>query len=848
MSDSDRRRSVLRSALAALALSGVTAGTLAADRFVEDIRVSRTGAQAEIVIELACPMRFQADVPTDSGVLLEIRVSPFDSCLTLGLGAGISSELYRPAGGHLAYLLEVEYESLGLGDSLLMLRFDRAVRYRVSQRGDLRTLQFTIELEESPAWLPSVAPMDRAARPPVETAPAPPGTDRPPLALRVRESGGPADYMVNLQSTRELTEPGVVAGLAVPSGRRLYVSQTTVDGQTWHRLRLGFFASEEEARGALELLGDAFPRAWIGRAEPAEIALASSYRFEPGALVSLTEAPEPDPEAPVEPLADAGVSLSAERVAALMSEARDALLGQDFGRAIQIYTRLLEEPGEHRPEAREFLGLARERNGQEAHARAEYRAYLSEYPESEGARRVQQRLDGLLSASQAPRDPLRSGRSAEGPRWDTATGVSQYYRRDEAQFDSDQDQVVTLSALLSDVDFTMRRSGAKLDMMSRITVNHFHDFIGEEDNGPGDQARISYAYFDVSDSQRDWSMRVGRQSLHNWGILGRFDGAHFTYGWANDQRIRVTTGHPVESTRDGVETDRQFFGVAVDFDDLFLDWDMSAFLSRQTIEGVDDRNAIGTEFHYLDDSRSFTGLLDYDLDFGELNSVLVLGTWRLPNRTTLSALIDSRLSPVLTTRNALIGQPVTTIEEMLLVWTEEEVRRLAEDRTAQARTITLGLAQPISERFQLNADVTATEIEATAESGGVLAVPGTGQQLYYSASIVGSSLFGSGDVGILNLRYGDSDAFQTTLLTLDARFPVGRRLRLNPRLRLAVWEDLSSGRRRETVSPAFRLLMNTRNRYRLEFEVGTDRFTRIDSAGEQDSSSTYVNFGYRADF
>jgi hypothetical protein len=258
--------------------------------------------------------------------------------------------------------------------------------------------------------------------------------------------------------------------------------------------------------------------------------------------------------------------------------------------------------------------------------------------------------------------------------------------------------------------------------------------------------------------------------------------------------------------------------------------------------------AIGAELRYFDDRRTFTSMLDYDTDYGALNTVLVLATWQFTSRLTLSALVDKRKSPTLTTRNALIGQPVATMEELLLVWTEEEVRSLAMDRTADADTITLGIARPLAERFQLNFDVTSTEIGPTIASGGVPEIPGTGAQVFYSASLVGTGLFSSGDVSIINLRYGESDEFKTGYLTLDARFVIGQRVRINPRLRLAVWESLIDGRSKETVSPALRFLMNTRNHYRVELEIGSVEDMRRDIRGTSDASGRFVNFGYRANF
>ncbi len=852
-------------AFCATALLLVCSGALAQGRFVEDIQVSKRGNEATITIDLACPMRFQSDAKTQQGILLEIRVSPLESCRQIGNG-DISSEVYRPVGGQLAYLDEVEYESLGLGENLLMLHFDRTVDYRVAQRGDLRSLQLIVQLgnESQPTPTPQteVTPVPVPATPPPAAgqAPTPAQTlpaGRAPLTSRVREPSAVADYVVNLQSTREPVDPTVVEGIAVPRGAKPYVSQIEVDGQTWYRLRLGFFATEADARAALATLAEKFPRAWVGRAETEEVRRASDFSFAAGATL-VAKAPGAD-EQTVSATAAAPASgqstLTPEQLQELQEKGRNAMLAQDYETAIKIYTQLLQEPGDHRAEAREYLGLARERDGQPAYAAAEYRAYLKEYPDTEGARRVQQRLNGLVLAAEAPREPLRrTGLAAQAEagasHWDIATGLSQYYRRDLDQLDQTSPEITTLSAVFTDLDFSVRRTGGAFDWVGRVALGNMYDLIGEENNGPGNLNRVSYAYFDMNPPQGDWTVRFGRQTLHNWGVLGRFDGLHFSYDWKPDRRVHFVSGFPVESTRYGLQSNRQFNGVAVDFDHLVGAWDFSTFLNNQTIEGIADRQAAGFEVHYLDDKRTLTTMVDYDYQYGELNMALALGTWRFDNRLILTGLVDKRKSPVLTTRNALIGQLVTTIDDLLSVWTEDEIHQMALDRTADSTTVTIGMAKPLFERFQINADVTMTEIGATVDSFGALGIPSTGQQVYYSASFVGSGLFGKGDVSVFNVRHGVADDFTTSQLTWDARFPVGRRLRLNPRLRLAVW-DSAAGVHRETASPSFRLLLNMRNRYRFELEVGSDELLRTDLSvfsPEQKSTGNYVNIGYRADF
>jgi hypothetical protein len=162
--------------------------------------------------------------------------------------------------------------------------------------------------------------------------------------------------------------------------------------------------------------------------------------------------------------------------------------------------------------------------------------------------------------------------------------------------------------------------------------------------------------------------------------------------------------------------------------------------------------------------------------------------------------------------------------------------------------VTLGLAAPLGQRFQLNFDYTSTEISGSVASGGVAAFESTGTQSFYSTSLVASGLFKSGDVSIVNLRYGTSDQFQTTTFTWDMRIPVGRRIRINPRIRLNSWEGLLNGRERDAVSPTLRLLFNTRQHYRIELEIGADRETRVDGLVEREANGNFINLGYRANF
>ena len=112
-----------------------------------------------------------------------------------------------------------------------------------------------------------------------------------------------------------------------------------------------------------------------------------------------------------------------------MEEARQAMAKGDYSRAIALYNKVLQlPPNAYQQDALEFLGLARERKGQLAHAKAEYEKFLGLYPEGSAATRVKQRLAGLLTARKTPKEKLsKTARRKDRSEWDFFGGVSQFF-------------------------------------------------------------------------------------------------------------------------------------------------------------------------------------------------------------------------------------------------------------------------------------------------------------------------------------------------------------------------------------------------------------------------------------
>src|SRR4029078_5907495 len=93
--------------------------------------------------------------------------------------------------------------------------------------------------------------------------------------------------------------------------------------------------------------------------------------------------------------------------------------------------------------------------------------------------------------------------------------------------------------------------------------------------------------------------------------------------------------------------------------------------------GVLRGEAIGPEARYFDDHRSLYALVDYDTSYSTLNNVYLVGNWRTAGQLTLNATVNRAHSPYLTTSNALMGQPLTSIDELLVLESEDQIRQLA---------------------------------------------------------------------------------------------------------------------------------------------------------------------------
>lgn len=560
------------------------------------------------------------------------------------------------------------------------------------------------------------------------------------------------------------------------------------------------------------------------------------------------EAPAAAPVGKTLPTTDlAGVP---NKIADLMESARRAMIDEDFRRAVQLYTKILNQPDSPaHPTAQEFLGLARERNRQLAHAKAEYEKYLSLYPEGSGADRVRQRLLGLITAAAKPKAPLKPDEPEKKvSAWNTQVygNLSMFYNHDVTEPDNDE-TVVNRSDLFSNLGFNTRTRSDRYDLRFQFIGSEEYDF---RDGDRGNETRVNILSLEGKDLRHGLYGRVGRQTQTSGGVLGRFDGAYFSYNLTHKIKWNTVLGFPVSSSSSSpVDTERKFYGVNFDFSPFSNRWNFNTFFIDQYVDSLTDRRAVGLETRYFSPQLAFFSLVDYDISYDELNLALLNGNYTFPTKTRLSLVLDYRKSPLIATSNALQGQVgVEDISDLLQIFTEEEIRALARDRTARSASGTLGINQELNANYQITFEITASELSGTPASGGVEANPGTGMEFFYSTQLIGSNLFTQGDVTILGLRYFDTMNHDSYSAIVNTRFSINRDFRVNPRVQLEFRENKAGGGDRFNVRPILRVAYRFKRWLRLETEGGME-WTRETSLGERERSRRYFfTLGFRADF
>jgi hypothetical protein len=807
-------------ALGALAAgaAGAQISTVGPGRLLDVIEVNDHEDQVDLTIVFNCSMRFITNLPASEGREVHIQLAPLNDCRVSPLSQ-IAPET-PPVSGGSNLITAARVESMAPGQITLTLDFKRSERFVVAQGADPHGLRLRL--------------IDRA---------------RGRGKILVGDSTeAVSNFAINLDSQ---PKPFAQADIDLAHERLkapAFVSEATVDGEKWYRLRVGPIERRSEADRLLNLALSDYPRAWLAIGDDAVTSDLNAT------MAQVT--PQPIERIGSDP------ALPPETLKSMMAEARAAMSARDYPKAIGLLTKLQRQPEfPDRSKAQELLGLARERSGQLAHAKAEYEEYLRRYAQGEAAERVAFRLK-ILRAAEAK---ARTGRDAAGSAggWEVSGGVAQMFRYDGSRISNGAPPpnttnlpaaapTTTDNAIFNDVDLLARRRGETYDWIGRLSTGYDKEFV---QGGLGDATRVSLASIEVLDRPLGLLARAGRQANNSDGILGTFDGLFLSWQFKPSWALNAAGGYPVEQLVLAPQTQERFETLALAYTPPNTHWDSSVFVSTQQFNGLRDRQAVGMEGRYLASKLSLVAVVDYDTAFRSLNTASVIGTLQLPARWSVSFDAERRNSPVLTARNALIGQPFTDLTQLEQVFTPAQINQLAIDRTPITDNYSFTATKPLGQRFQWTTIVSATQTGASPASGGVQAIPATGLLLSYQTQLYGSNLWSTGDFNVITLTHGDTEIGRIDSVSLNSRFPIGGAWRLGPRLTVERLNQLSDGSSQTTYVPSM-LLDYQRNNKLLQIDFGgqlgqREAFLLLQNGTfvqTQNTTRYYVSVSYRISF
>lgn len=535
----------------------------------------------------------------------------------------------------------------------------------------------------------------------------------------------------------------------------------------------------------------------------------------------------------------------------LMRLGKEALRTGKNARAVQIFTKLasLKDVKTQR-EATELLGVARERNEQPAHAKSVYEDYIKTWPRGEDTDRVKQRLADLIAHEMKPKKRLKKGKRDKlvaKSKTSTFGSLAQYYYYGVNDIDESGNEV-DQSLLVTQLSYNYRWRSEDWDIRNFMYGSHEYDFMTDTN----ENFELSNLYSDIKNTRAGFYAKIGRQSGSSGGVLGRFDGLALGYEAFRNVRTNLVAGYPVEFTnKDSVVTTREFVGANVEFVDIITNLDFIPFYIVQNVYGITDREAAGYELRYFHPKGgNFFNLVDYDTYFDELNIFLLRGQLNLGGRTSLNLNYDYRKSPLITVSNARLNDTAQrTIEEMLQTINEEELKLMAEDRTGEANSTTIGITRQPNDHLQLNADFTRAEQTSRVDDGtGTNTITVTeDQQDYYSMQAIFSRLFNGRDTYVIGLRYADTFNYDSVMASLAARIPLKNAWRFDFQYRADRRED-RDGVILDRNRPSIRIDYNLSRSMAFQFQYGVEWWNYSGDTTNTDYTRVLANVGYRWSF
>lgn len=608
--------------------------------------------------------------------------------------------------------------------------------------------------------------------------------------------------------------------------------------------------------------GEKFLTVVVNKDEPAPVVVAPAPVIESGQSTSSG--------------GDASANNDAEK---LLLAGRQALTRGDNNDAIFKLSDLLAMPDNpFQQDAKEYLGLARERNNQLDMAKKEYEEYLKLYEKSPKASTVRQRLMTLNARIEDAERKLKEGKRQQeavvgGKRIDKFGRFSTNYYRSVNKVDG-QSLQSTSNRLLTFGDYNYRQR-SEIDELRLVASGSLdYNFEPDADSLSANKERefrLRTLLAEYKNKEKRYSAILGRQSINSGGVLGRVDALLLGYDLKPNIRAYAVGGVTVDY-QDNMEfqKDRPIFGGRLDFDDLVKDWKGSVYGIEQRIDGILDRRAVGGDVRYFQNQKMFFTFMDYDLSYKVLNFATAHYGWSYDQATKFDIHADYRLSPVLLTYSAVtalgnakaesLGLPSgtdltelkanPTIRNMRdLGVSEATIRQLALENTGKSVLLTFGMTRDFTADVNFNGTLTYSRYEASPAirdetiSRNPLDESNIDTENYSVAGqLTRRNWFVSRDIALAGVRYSQDARSKQASGNITLRWPYQDKWSFDTRGRL-LYNTGGVATAEIRLTPTVRVEYRINRDMTVEAELSTD--VSYAKAQKQYSYFTYGNGGIR---
>ena len=581
--------------------------------------------------------------------------------------------------------------------------------------------------------------------------------------------------------------------------------------------------------------------------------------------------------------AKTGKKMDPKKLEQLFNQGKTYLRNGENKKAINLFSSLLSLPQHEKTmECLELLGLARERNGQEAHARSIYEEYIKRYPKDKSTDRIKQRLADLSEERMQPKQPLK--KSAE-TRKSKLVGqsffygsIAQYYDNTTRVDDSGSDTLY--SAIDTQINLFHRHKSSTHDWRNTLVVSEIYE---KEDGSRG--INVGNLYSRYKDNVQNFSGTIGRHRANNIpGAWDKFDGLDLGAQATEKIRLNLAAGYPVSTAdKQHIQTYKTFKVFNVEFSDVFKGWDFGPFVATQKTNSIVSRSAYGSDFRFYHEKGDAYGVVEYDQVFNDWVTLDFQTRYELSKNTNVNFHYQDQKNVDL--ENAL--SQLNTYDQVQDIidqgqFTVEKLAEMVKGFSANSKQLELTLKHSFSPtlsltggwtrsvrdylNFTLPPGITPDQVTQDNYDQYRFVAPNIAAR-EYSLRLVTSESFHPRDSTIMYYAYtvsdGNStsnpddphiDAFTYSRFTINYRRPFGTKWRTNTSLNYRVRQNVNTPEGFTIITPKLSLNYYKTKQFKLNLDFYVDmrdttsELTTPNTYGTSHDDSYNVYMGYIWDF